>query len=105
MADHNLRQITDYWHDFGPFRVCSHWVEFDAPIVEGVAHPVPIQLPDGTSIQQRADFDAAGDPVPTRLRSYIGLVIESNGAQVQVRGRLRVGDSALAIELADFPER
>jgi hypothetical protein len=103
MADPNLRQITDQWHEFGEFRVCGHWAEFDAPIVDGKAQPVPLARPDGTSVVGSAASDAHGEPVPTRLRSYIGIVLEHGEAQLQVRGRLRLGARRLQIDLADFP--
>jgi len=102
-ADPKLRQITDAWHDLGPFRVCAHWVEFDAPIVDGGAQVVPLAMPDGTTRPGSAEVGADGQPVPTRLRSYVGLVLEVDGAQIQVRGRIRRGPSRLSIELAEFP--
>jgi len=103
MAAPNLKQITDRWVDFGPFRACAHWVEFDAPIVEGVAQAVPLSMPDGTVRQGQADLDANGEPVPTRLRSYVGIMLEADGVQLQMRGRIRQGAARLKIELADFP--
>lgn len=102
-ADPNLRHITDAWHDFGPFHVCGHWVEFDAPIVNGEAKVVPLAMPDGTTLPGLADVDGCGVLIPTRLRSYVGLILEIEGMQVQVRGLIRRGEGKLRIVVADFP--
>ena len=112
--DFHIKHVTSGWHRFGPLRVCEHWTEFDAPIVDGVAQQVPLATRDGQLVHGAALAGHDGKPVPTRLRSYVGLVLEipsfhghgpgASAPQLQVRGRLRVGEDRLELELADFTE-